>query len=96
MKGISLPVETIIVIVIAVLVFFTVVGFFFHYWGSSEERAAAQNALNTACLSWKNSNCANWSVQIEGYSVQGRTGTIEDACRTLGYDLAACRRSCGC
>lgn len=92
MKGIELPVNTLIIIVIAVLVLIAVIGFFLGVWSPSTSGLGDQSQINAACLKY---NCGNGDVSVK---VKLSTGEVKltGYCDGLTPKDTDCERTCNC
>jgi len=105
MRGMSLPVETIVIIAIAVLVMVVLVVFFVSGAGTQITRISDQSAMTTGCtdfvIRYSCDSTQMGNVHISGYEATcpaGTTGnTLEIACCKAGFTPADCARiACRC
>ena len=79
MKGLELPINTLIIIVLAVLVLIAIIVLFSTGISMPKESVSLQTALNNACMELLNSNC-NKPLQNVGtpYFDSDRDGVVGD------------------
>jgi len=101
MKGIELPLNTIIIMAIAVIVLLATASFFFKMWQTP--RIEAQNAFSDGCAKYKNRDPqCNILSETEFDSID--TSSASEAFSTLGaacdylYNgvFEDCKTACGC
>ena len=100
MKGISLPLNTIVILIIAMLIL-VVVGAFFtsHFWGSNVDMILSDKCTDFVMLY----NCDEtkydtnlFSVQLPGDSA-AKSHSLKDICDAAGANTKElCLKKCGC
>ena len=105
MKGISLPINTIVIVAIAVLVMVVLAAFFSGMFIPSTIEMKREQAMSKACNQWILSyNCndngySDIEVSYTDPSIPDQTKyTLEELCAFfVGMDnIAACRLKCAC
>lgn len=107
MKGISLPVETIVIIAVVILVLVVIAAFFILNIGKSQTGIGDEDARGRGCVDprltckattdpEKSSMMDN--VKISGYDPDGdgKFDSLLKACTRIGYDVKVCWKACGC
>jgi hypothetical protein len=108
MKGLSLPIETIVIVLVAVLVLMIIAAFFSGWFGSSAIQMQRETALSNACQQFKtiyNCNPDDIGENVIKYTDIGKPEedySVERLCLLLGIATGsdiednACLRKCGC
>jgi len=93
MRGISLPIQTVVGIAIAVIVLLSVVAFFMRSFVPPTSRMSDTDAWNQGCGTWRMRGCVLSDVDditIAGYDYDGDgvDDTLAEACsRVFGFAL---------
>ena len=64
MKGLELPISTVVIIVIALVVLLAIIGLFFVFWGTSTTGIGSDAAKNSACMNLRARNCEELTNNI--------------------------------
>lgn len=104
MKGMSLPINSIVIIAIAMLVL-VVMGLFFTGFFTGVDRIKLENTFQQACSNLKGSaySCSDTGLDTIVFNTaivsgeQSQRYTLRALCELKGLeDDAACMRQCGC
>lgn len=109
MKGISLPVETVVIITVIILVLVVIAAFFVLNVGKSTSTVGDDAAFGQGCVDLGtryNCNLPTGStketvlggIKINNYFPNGGTvaASLLVACSKKGYDATTCWKACGC
>lgn len=108
MKGLSLPIETIVIVLVAVLVLVVMAAFFSGWFGQQSIQMQRENALSSACQQFKTIyNCDSDEINtgVIQYKDLGESEessySVAALCDKLGiaWDTSednACLRKCSC
>ena len=108
MKGLSLPIETIVIVAVAVLVLVVVAAFFASGVGGSQIAAVRNTALDTACQNLRSLyGCASGHISGDGdaivrvtYQEIGKDNpgphSLGEICGKLNLNEQQCYKRCGC
>jgi len=98
MKGVSLPVNTIVVIALAVLVLLAVATWFVIEMGKHSQTIECEDVWNKACIQWKVSNCNQTEFENSVKNWNGIDGdnSIRKACECARgtSDYETCKKLC--
>lgn len=108
MRGLELPVNTLIVIVLAIIVLVAVIAFFMGAWRPGVSGIEMENAKNSGCQAFVSAGCddRDLNIIIVNYDVDGN-GAKDDSllrlCEHYGCTqdnpddkMACCRDLCHC
>ncbi len=107
MKGISLPVETIVIITIVILVLVVIAAFFILNVGKRQTGIVDEDARGRGCVDprmtckattdQEKSNMMN-TVILNNYDPDGngKFDSLLTACTRIGYTVQNCWKACGC
>ncbi len=86
MKGMTLPTNMIVILLLAAIVLVAVIAFFLSGTDANMNVVTSTLALEKGCSYFRSAGCADTSKQfitskIAGYTVDGKPGTVLDACK---------------
>ncbi len=101
MKGIELPLNTIIIMAVVVIVLLATASFFFKIWTPGVVQISGQQAFNTGCRYYADQyNCDIANTDAKDITIENYDGeNLLVACRSLygnDYTSHQCLRKCSC
>lgn len=110
MKGLSLPINTIVIVAIAVLVLVVIAGFFGGFFSLNVLLIQREDALSKACQQWKTMYNCDYDYIDDAQALHKEPGeaserlySVEELCKILELSTDQpseednpCLRKCGC
>ena len=103
MKGLSLPINTIVIILIAFLVLLVVAALFSGMFSDTEIKMKRQSAINQACQELRSlygcDKAKMSSVTVKHQDIGDKSPkdySLARLCDLMGYDEDKCYKTCGC